>query len=156
MDKALAGSLCDTNDNDWTKSNGKFPIPDKNGVCPSKCKIDGPMAIVVTNNPAILKAIFRPSTNVGGLSVIVVVVMACFNPSTMSTLAMVNNDSAPPCNQSVSANEYPYTDFEIIPDGMVLMTKIKMNWKPKLAKEDIRLARNDKKYKNNKYGNKDA
>ena len=37
----------------------------------------------------------------------------------------VNSASAPPCNQSASANETPQVVFEMIPVGIVASTKSK-------------------------------
>jgi len=75
---------------------------------------------------------------------------------TIRILATVKSVSAPPCSQSTFAKEVPYTDLEMIPDGMVERTNNSTNWNPKFPRGDMRFALKLKKYKNSKYGNKEA
>lgn len=56
------------------------------------------------------------------------------NPKTINKFVIVNNDSAPPCNQSTLAKISWYATLAYIPAGIVAKTNTNKKRKPKLLR----------------------
>lgn len=61
-------------------------------------------------------------------------ILSLRNPKTINKFVIVNNDSAPPCNQSTLAKISWYATLAYIPAGIVAKTNTNKKRKPKLLR----------------------